>query len=236
MMRRILPATALVLALGTVHAAPAGAGAPRPFSAHYLAQWKDISVGVSDLVLVRGTDPGRYVYTWRISARGIFRLFYRHDVVQKSWLRVEGAAVRPEIYEAEDGSSRIHMDFDWARRSVRGTLSGKPLDLALKAGTQDLMSIQIQVMQDLRQGRLPAKFWIIDKDQIKDFDYHRAGEARIQTELGDLDTIVVTSRRPGGNRVLTMWFAPSLGFVPVQATRTRGGKLEFAMRIEKLSH
>jgi hypothetical protein len=31
-----------------------------------------------------------------------------------------------------------------------------------------------------------------------------------------------------------MWFAPSLGFVPVQAERTRDGKLEFAMRIKSL--
>jgi hypothetical protein len=31
-----------------------------------------------------------------------------------------------------------------------------------------------------------------------------------------------------------MWFAPSLGFVPVQAERSRDGKLEFAMRIKSL--
>ena len=29
-----------------------------------------------------------------------------------------------------------------------------------------------------------------------------------------------------------MWFAPALGYVPVQAERERGGKLEFAMRIK----
>jgi hypothetical protein len=31
-----------------------------------------------------------------------------------------------------------------------------------------------------------------------------------------------------------MWFAPDLGFVPVQAERTRDGKLEFAIRIHSL--
>ena len=31
-----------------------------------------------------------------------------------------------------------------------------------------------------------------------------------------------------------MWFAPSLGFVPVQAERTRDGKLEIAMRIKSV--
>ncbi len=129
----------------------------------------------------------------------------------------------------------MHLAFDWRRGRVSGTVSGKPVDLDLKDGTQDIMSIQIQVMQDLREGRLPAKFWIIDKDQIKDFDYQLVGETRIHTALGELATMVVTSRRPGGDRVLTMWFAPSLGFVPVQAIRTRGGNTEFAMRIQRLS-
>ncbi len=246
---RALAAVTLVAALAqpssaqpasAASAPPAGgtadSGLPQPFSAHYVARWKSIDVGTSDLDLVPGAAPGRYVYTWRIRAGGIFRLIYRHDVVQKSWLRVDGREVRPMAYEAQDGDSRIHLDFDWSTHRAQGTVTGKPVDLALRDDTQDLMSIQIQVMQDLRAGHLPSTFWIIDKDQIKDFDYRRVGEQRIATALGELDTIVVTSRRPDGDRVLTMWFAPSLGYVPVRAERTRGGKLEFEMRIRRFSH
>lgn len=207
----------------------------QPFTAHYVAQWKSIDVGSSDLDLVRGAEPQRYVYTWRIRAGGIFRLIYRHDVVQKSWLQVDGSQVRPLAYEAQDGDSRIHLDFDWSTYRASGTVTGKPVDLALKDGTQDLMSIQIQVMQDLRAGRLPATFWIIDKDQVKDFDYRRIGDQSIDTAIGRLETIAVTSSRPGGDRLLTMWFAPSLGYLPVRAERTRGGKLEFEMRIRRYS-
>jgi Protein of unknown function (DUF3108) len=227
------------LALGAARTLPADEPADEPalapFNAHYLAQWKDINVGTSDLVLARASQPGAYVYTWRIRARGIFRIVYSHDVVQTSRFRLDGDRVLPETYDAEDGSSVIHLDFDWPRGRVHGTVAGKPLDLAIEDGTQDLMSIQIQVMRDLARGSLPPKFLIIDKDQVKDFEYTRTGEARIRTELGELDTVVVASRRPGGDRVLTMWFAPSLGFVPVRAERTRAGRLEFAMRIEALS-
>ena len=233
MPKRILLTAAV--AFGAAAAMPASGNGLEPFSAHYIAKWKDISVGTSDLVIARDADAQRFIYTWRISARGIFHLVYSHDVVQKSWLRVVGDTVQPEIYEAEDGSSRMSLHFDWPKLRVTGTVSGKPVDVALKEGTQDLMSIQVQVMQDLRGGSLPGTFWIIEKDQIKDFEYRRVGEARIRTELGELDTIVVTSRRPDGDRVLKMWFAPSLGYVPVQAERTRGGKLEFAMRIQRLS-
>jgi Protein of unknown function (DUF3108) len=89
-------------------------------------------------------------------------------------------------------------------------------------------------MLDLQQGNLPNTFQIIDKDELKDFIYTQEGTANIRTDLGRLDTIIVSSQRAGNDRILRMWFAPALGFVPVQAERTRGGKLEFAMRIKTL--
>jgi hypothetical protein len=219
--------------------APAGGATPgadtgiAPFSAHYLADWKSINVGTSDLKLERDADPGHYVYTWTITARGIFRL-YRAQVTQKSWLSINGDHVRPDRYHAEDGASSVNLDFDWNSRRARGTSEKKPVDLALPDGTQDVMSIQVEVMLDLKKGDLPKTFHIIDKDQLKEFNYTEEGNARIRTALGELDTVIVSSRQTGNNRILRMWFAPSLGFVPVQAERTRDGKLEFAMRIKSL--
>ncbi len=96
------------------------------------------------------------------------------------------------------------------------------------------MSIQVEIMLDLKNGALPGVFYIVDKDQLKDFIYKQEGTARIRTGIGPLDTIIVSSRRPGNDRILRMWFAPSLGFIPVQAERSRGDRLEFAMRIKSL--
>lgn len=204
-----------------------------PFAAHYQADWKSINVGTSDLELKQDAESGHYLYTWTITARGIFRL-YRAQVTQKSWLSIDADHVRPEKYRAEDGSSSVSLDFDWAAERVRGTSENKPVDLKLEDGTQDVMSIQVEVMLDLKKGNLPATFQIIDKDNPKEFIYTREGTARIRTALGELDTVIVASRQAGNNRILRMWFAPSLGFVPVQAERTRDGKLEFAMRIKTL--
>jgi hypothetical protein len=233
--------TALSLAIMAIVAGPtAGAQTPSaadagiaPFSAHYQADWKTVNVGTSELELKQDTEPGHYLYTWTITARGIFRL-YRAEVTQKSWLSVNADHVRPEKYRAEDGSSNVDLDFDWDAGRVRGTSEKRAVDLKLKEGTQDLMSIQVEVMLDLKKGNLPKTFQIIDKDQLKEFIYTQEGTAHIKTALGELDTVIVESRQAGNNRILRMWFAPSLGFVPVQAERTRDGKLEFAMRIKSL--
>ena len=228
------------LSLAIMAAATAGAQTPSvadtgiaPFTAHYLADWKSINVGTSDLELKQDAEPGHYLYTWTITARGIFRL-YRDEVTQKSWFSIDADHVRPDRYRAEDGRSTVNLDFDWDAGRVRGASEGKAVDLKLKDGIQDVMSIQVEVMLDLKNGNLPKTFQIIDKDTPKEFTYSQEGTANIRTALGQLDTVIVSSRQTGNNRILRMWFAPSLGFVPVQAERTRDGKLEFAMRIKTL--
>jgi len=204
------------------------------FTAHYEAAWKGINVGTSDIDLKPAPEPGYYVYTWTITARGIFRLAYSDDVIQTSWLKLEGEHVRPERYRGREGAATVELNFDWANKRVTGVSEKKPVDFKLKDATQDVMSIQVEVMLDLKNGNLPKTFQIVDKDQPKEFNYTQEGSARIRTAIGELDTIIVSSQRTGNNRILRMWFAPSLGFIPVQAERSRDGKVEIAMRIKSL--
>jgi hypothetical protein len=214
----------------------AGDTALEPFAAHYGAYWKSISVGTSDLKLQRDEQPDHYVYTWTITAHGIFRIVYANPVVQKSWLTLIGGHVRPLKYHGDDGTSSVDLDFDWEHAAARGYAEGKPVELRLEDGTTDVMAIQLEIMLSLRKGALPPTYRIIDKDEAKEFDYTLEGSRPLVTELGVLDTLVVASHRAGSNRILRMWFAPALGYVPVQAERTREGKLEFAMRIRSLTH
>jgi Protein of unknown function (DUF3108) len=237
-------AALLALAASTFSAAtPAAEGASAspgadaaglaPFSAQYQADWKGISVGTSEIRLER-PEQGHYLYTWTITARGIFRLAYHDDLVQKSWLTAVGDHVRPDRYFGKEGSATVELNFDWTGMRATGVSETKPVDIALKHGIQDVMSSQVEVMLDLKNGNLPKSFHIIDKDQLKEFDYTQEGSAKIRTAIGELDTVIVTSQRTGNNRILRMWFAPSLGFVPVQAERSRDGKVEIAMRIKSL--
>ncbi|HEY2464449.1 MAG TPA: DUF3108 domain-containing protein [Steroidobacteraceae bacterium] len=205
-----------------------------PFIAQYNAKWKGLDVGSSEIQLTRGAEPGQYMYIWTITAHGIFRLAYRDDLVQRSWLTAVGDHVRPDRYFGKEGSKTVELNFDWQEKRATGVSETKPVDIKLKDGTQDVMSSQVEVMLDLKNGNLPKTFQIIDKDQLKEFDYTEEGHAKIRTALGELDTVIVTSQRAGNNRVLRMWFAPSLGFVPVQAERSRDGKVEISMRILSL--
>jgi Protein of unknown function (DUF3108) len=205
-----------------------------PFIAQYEAAWKGMSVGTSEIQLTRGAEPGQYMYVWTITARGIFRLAYRDDLVQKSWVTVVGEHVRPDKYFGKEGSKTVELNFDWRDKRATGVSETKPVDIELPDGAQDVMSSQVEVMLDLKNGNLPKTFQIIDKDQLKEFNYTQEGTAKIRTAIGELDTVIVTSQRTGNNRILRMWFAPSLGFVPVQAERSRDGKVEISMRLKSV--
>jgi hypothetical protein len=205
-----------------------------PFAAHYTADWRGINVGTSDLKLEQDAAPAGYIYTWTVTARGVFRIVYSNDVIQKSWFSIVGDHVKPEKYRAEDGTSTANVDFDWDAGHARGETEKKPIDLKIGEGIQDIMSIQVEVMLDLRNGNLPKTFRILDKDEIKEFLYTVEGPARIHTALGELDTVIVSSKRTGNDRILRMWFAPSLQYVPVLAERSRGDKVEFTMKIKTL--
>ena len=45
---------------------------------------------------------------------------------------------------------------------------------------------------------------------------------------------MLSSHRAGTSRVMRLWFAPSLGYLPVQAQRSKDGKVEFSMMIKSL--
>jgi hypothetical protein len=235
-----------VLALFSLLSWSAHAQTPTPqpspelqaFSARYQVQWRGINVGTSDLELKTANDRGEFEYISRSNARGVFRLVAGDEITQISHFVILSGHVQPLTFRGDDGSSStekdVLLDFDWTKARVKGTSEDKPVDLALKPDTQDPMSVQIELMLALQAKQVPKIVWLADKDEIKEYNYTDEGSHRLKTVLGDLDTIVLASQRPGSSRIMRLWFAPSLGFVPVQAQRTRDGKIEFTMTIKTL--
>ncbi len=96
---------------------------------------ESISVGTSDLELKNDTQPGHYLYTWTITARGIFRVVYHDDLIQKSWFGVDGDHVRPERYPRRRRLIQRRPDFRWTGGThSRRTSETKPVDLETQGG------------------------------------------------------------------------------------------------------
>lgn len=241
--RRIVAGAAAVLIAALTGArADAGAGdvtadwSPTPFQATYAVQWKGMHAGTSKLEL-RHTGGDAWVYDSRNNARGLFRLAIPDTVRQTSELRYVDGRVQPLHFRGDDGGEAtnrdVALDFDWQRGRVTGVAEDKTVDLAAPADVQDPMSVQLVQMHAAATGRVPQRMHTIDKDEVKAYDFTRVGTQRLATAIGELDTVIFESRRPGSSRVIRLWMAPSLGYLPVRAERRRGDKLEFAMAIRE---
>jgi hypothetical protein len=147
--------------------------------------------------------------------------------------------VRPLKFRGDDGSDGtardVRLDFDWREARVTGVAEDEKVDLALRPGMQDPLSVQIALMIELAAGRTPAEYWIVDKSRIKDYEYRAEGRALLRTAAGELDTVIWSSRRPGSDRVTRVWYAPSRGYAPVRAERLRGGSVEISMTLRSLA-
>lgn len=236
-MIRNLRSSGFLMLAGLFAGATVLAAAPAPFEATYAVTWKGMNAGTSSVALAR-TETGGYRYTSRNLARGVFKVALPDAITQTSEFRIEDGVVVPSAYRADDGSSDtkrdITLDFDWAKRKVTGTAEDQPVDLPLERGTQDAMSIQIAQVVAASSEAPPTTIKMVDKTKVKDYEFAREGTARIKTKLGELDTVVYVSRRPGSDRLTRLWMAPSHGYTPVKAERRKGEKLEFAMAIETL--
>ena len=225
-------------AFGAATTAHAQTGALKPFSARYQVQWHSITVGTSDLILKQLASAGEYEYTSKSNAHGIFRIAFSDEITQTSTLTIKDGHVQPLKFRGDDGTPSakqdVTLDFDWQRLRVKGISEEKPVDIALPPDTQDPMSVQISLMMALANGHSPTLVRLADKDEIKDFQYVNEGKATIKTALGDLETVVLSSHRAGTNRVMRLWFAPSLSYLPVQAQRSKDDKVEFSMTIKSL--
>jgi len=217
--------------------AASDAQAPAPFVAKFAIEWKGITAGYTQLELTRSA-PNAYTYKSRNLARGIFRLAFPDAISQLSNFSIIDGEVRPSTYHADDGSrdagKSVNLKFDWQARRVTGVAEKKPVDIALERGTQDSLSVQIALMRELAAGRTPQSFWMIDNDEIKDYRYVHEGTVTLDTPLGKLETVIYRSERTGSDRVTRLWLAPSLGYLPVRAERSRAGRIDFGLSIREL--
>jgi hypothetical protein len=210
---------------------------PQPFTATFDVEWHGMGAGTSTLQLTRKT-PTEYVYESRNSARGIFRIALPDTITQTSTFSIVHGQVRPISYVGDDGSSDtgrdVSLKFDWEGHRVAGVAEDRPVDQPIEPGVQDSLSVQIALMCALNAGHSPKSFKLIDKDEVKEYQYTHEGNATLDTAVGRLETVIYKSQKAGSNRFTRLWVAPSLGYLPVRAEQVKRDKRELQLRIKSV--
>lgn len=212
--------------------------APQPFVATYTVSYRGIEGGTLRTELRRDASSGHYIFETHANPNALARLFISRDAVERTELEVTPEGIRPLVWETDDGKSGNKGDgrlqFDWARQTVTGTYKGKPVNLPLKPGVEDRLSIQVVAMTALLRGKEPGTIEMVNGNSIKEYTYTRGPTQSLDTALGKLDTIIYESTRTGSDRVSRVWHAPSLEYLPVRAEQVRKGKVETVMELTAL--
>jgi hypothetical protein len=210
-------------------------GELRPFQASYSITWHGMSAGSSQLDLQHLPD-GRWAYSSRTVARGLFRLAMPAELSSRSLFRVQDGQIVPELFTSDDGAQSEAKDqrlaFDWERGRVTGTAEKRRVDLPLQPGLLDTMSVQVALMHELLGGRTPQHFVLLDKDRIKEYLYSTEGSEVLRTVLGEHRTVIFRSSRPGSNNGTWFWCAPELGYLPLKVERREGKDVQWTMALK----
>ncbi|HYP80793.1 MAG TPA: DUF3108 domain-containing protein [Steroidobacteraceae bacterium] len=224
-----------VMGLLAMAALPAAAAELRPFTASYNITYGGLSAGTATLTLKRESD-GRWSYQSLTTARGFFRLAMPAELRSRSVFTVQDGKVVPELFVAEDGTSGSSRDqelhFDWAAGRVTGKSEKSTVNLPLQPGMLDSLSVQVALMHELLAGRTPARFVLVDKGKIKDYNYTAEGEDLLRTPLGEHRTVIFRSSRPGSSSGTWFWCAPEMNFLPLKVERREGKNVQWSLRLQ----
>jgi hypothetical protein len=228
-LREVFMALLMLAAAGVASADPIDL---KPFRATYIAEWKGVTAA-SSTVELKNVSPNVYTYSSVNSARGIFRMAFPDALSQISTFKIADGQVVPMSFQGSDEKERpINLTFDWQKKRVTGVAKDKQVDLELPDGAQDAMSLQVASLRNLESGNLKGTVWMIDATKLKEYELHLEGEGRIATALGELDTIIYTSKRHNSENYTRTWVAPTLGYLPVKAQRVDGKKVLITLLIQ----
>jgi hypothetical protein len=227
------------IAIGTFAScwAVAACAAPlRPFEASYAFIWNGITAGVSTFTL-RQDGEREWTYVSRNQPQGLARLYSKASWTLTSHMSIGPEGVRPLLYTATDpdnGASKGEVHFDWDANRATGLAEGKKVDIPLRAGVQDDLSMQISLIYALSNDQMPKGISLFDVSGIRDYNFERVGTETLHTPVGDVETIIYRSHKTYSPRSNRYWCAPAYGYVPVQVEQQNKGEVAWTLKLRSI--
>jgi hypothetical protein len=178
---------------------------------------------------LRTTEDG-YIATHVIKPTGLSRLVTSGKMHVTSTFAAAKDGIRPLNYHAIDSirdEPEARISFDWISNEASGTVGSDEVTFQLEGIAHDAVSIQYQLMHDLLNDRPGESYVLFDVDKMRIANIRAAGRKTVTTRAGTYEVVGVQHQREGSSRIMTLWCAPELDFLPVIIEQHRKGKLKF---------
>lgn len=226
---------ALILAALNLPVMPADATEPE-FHATYRAYYGSMR-GAEAVFSLEQEDDGEWLWQSRSEPAGMVAMFRDDVITERSRFRVEDDRLHAISYRyrhEEDGETRRfrRLAFDWNGNRVHYRDDGNEGEMDVPTGSFDRFLAQYALIRALNQDRRPEQFHIVDGDEqfAQRLEYH--GTETIDVRAGDFEALRVDMKDADSERRLVIWFAPSLGHLPVKLEQREPGETTVTMELE----
>ena len=186
----------------------------RPYTASYTASIQGLPLGGSGERSLQRNPDG----SWRLSFSANMMLA---SIKETSDFTSKGQQIIPHHYSKErTGLGKKPTEearFDWNKSKVNWQRNDKKWSMDLKPGTQDNLSYQLKLRQDLMTSdKKQFSYNVADDDEIYQRQFVVEGEEVLTTKLGKLKTLRVKIQRDNNNRSTWIWLAKTYDYFLVK--------------------
>jgi hypothetical protein len=218
--------TLLLAVLAFATASTPAALEPLPeFEATYAVRYGLLS---GTLMLRLSRHGNGWLYETSIQPKGLASLFARGTIQERTDIIEAGGTIRPVVYERTDtiADPARTARYVFTDDRVSGIYKGQKIDAPMQPDGQNRISVQIAVMYALRTGNRVAEFAVFDRSRWKTYRFQQFSDRTVETDSGRFDTIEVRYSSPGDEKASSLYFAPSLEFLPVMIVYSEDGKVK----------
>lgn len=174
-----------------------------------------------------------------IEPTGLARMMTRGTIEETSRFNTSADGVVPVHYTSQDTLSKEESDadiaFDWDTGAIGGIVDGQPISGVLADIAHDRVSIQYELMHDLKNGGASGQYTLFDVDELKVLNVTLIGSRDFKVPAGRYTAIGVQHQAEGSSRVTTLWCVPELDYLPIIIEQHRNGKLRLRATLAEYS-
>ena len=211
---------AAIGALSMTASTLASAKVVQPSSANYNFTVEDKYKGTATRTLSKSGS------TWKYDVRA--RVAGVASASQSSTFTLSGNNVTPAQASTTYklfGIGRTHnLNYNSGKKQVASTYRGKTVNLNMAQQAFDDLSLEVQIRQDLLNGKFSGNYYMAKKDKIEKTPFKNAGSTKITVPAGTFDTVRVDRVHDDNSRSTSFWLAPSLDYLPVKVSQVNEGK------------
>lgn len=198
----------------------ASAKSVEPSSANYSFTIEDKYKGTATRTLNKSGNTWKYNVNARVAGVA--------TAAQNSTFSINGNNVVPTQASTTYkllGVGRTHkLDFNPSSKKVVSNYRGKSTTLNMAQQAFDDLSLEVQIRQDLLNGKFSGNYYMAKKDKIEKTPFKKSGNTKITVPAGTFDTVRVDRVHDDNSRSTSFWLAPSLDYLPVKVSQINDGK------------